>query len=248
MLRGFAQNVQSGNLLDDQALEMSLVQHFGSRLTCKKTVDHDYGAKGGYEAKILGNEATIDALDDCEMKVFDAIDFLNRQASPTFVAGKLAQLRAVMARASESQGDIEIVIATYADHIRQYPNDVVCYVIDRCIHTRKWFPLVSELCAEMESLVSFRRAIKRCFEEARSPLLSGKAEAKRIAADPRLGMSHRELEKKDWLPCHDLGHHPRRDLPLRLVSASSRNRDLLVAGLEPPLAPLNWLAYAGRPD
>ena len=47
---------------------------------------------------------------------------------------------------------------------------------------------------------------------------------------------------------HDLRHHPRRDLPLRLVSASPRNRDLLVAGLEAPLAPLNRLAYAGRSD
>ena len=67
---------------------------------------------------------------------------------------------------------------------------------------QKWFPLVSELCAEMESLVAFRRAVRTAFEEARNPLLVGKAEAKRIAADPRLGMSFRELDKKDWLNCH----------------------------------------------
>jgi hypothetical protein len=40
------------------------------------------------------------------------------------------------------------------------------------------------------------------FEAARNPLFTGKAEAKLIAADPRLGMSHRELSRKDWLPCH----------------------------------------------
>ena len=54
----------------------------------------------------------------------------------------------------------------------------------------------------LEGSVSFRRAIRRCFEEARNPLLSGRAEAGRIAADPRLAMSFRELNRKDWLPCH----------------------------------------------
>jgi hypothetical protein len=201
-LRNIAQNVSGGRLMDDQELEMSLAQHFGSRLECKKKLDHSYGADGGYNSKVIGNEATVDRLDDCEMKLFDAIEFLNRPASPQFVAGKLAQLRAVMARASESQSDIEIVIATYTDHIRGYPADIVAYAIDRCIHTKKWFPLVSELCREMEDLVSFRRAILRCFEGARNPLLARKAEAKRIAADPRLEMSHRELEKKHWLNCH----------------------------------------------
>ena len=201
-LRSIAQNVNSGRLMDDLELEMSLVQHFGLRLACKKKLDHNYGSDGGYDPKVLGNEVVLDQLDDCEMKLFDAIEFLNRPATATFVAGKLAQLRAVMARASESQSDIEIVIATYADHVRQYPADIVAYAIDRCIHTKKWFPLVSELCREMDELVSFRRTIMKCFEEARNPLLEGKARLKRLTADPRLGMSFRELNRKDWLHCH----------------------------------------------
>jgi hypothetical protein len=201
-LRSFAQSVQSGNLLDDQALGTLLVQHFGSRLTCKREVDHNYSTDGGYDPKVMGVDVDIDDLGDAELKLFDAIDFFNKPADTAFIARKLAQLRAVMARASESQGDIEIVIATYAEHVSSYPRDIVGYVIDKCIHTRKWFPLVSELCSEMESLVAFRRAVRTAFEEARNPLLAGKAEAKRVAADPRLGMSHRELEKKDWLPCH----------------------------------------------
>jgi hypothetical protein len=178
------------------------VQHFGSRLTCKREVDHNYSTDGGYDPKVMGVDVDIDDLGDAELKLFDAIDFFNKPADTAFIARKLAQLRAVMARASESQGDIEIVIATYAEHVSSYPRDIVGYVIDKCIHTRKWFPLVSELCSEMESLVAFRRAVRTAFEEARNPLLAGKAEAKRVAADPRLGMSHRELEKKDWLPCH----------------------------------------------
>ncbi len=147
-------------------------------------------------------QVSIDGLGDADMKLFDAIDFLNRPASPQFVTGKLAQSRTAMARASESQNDIEIVIATYAEHIRQYPQDIVAYVIDRCIHTRKWFPLILELCAEMEGLASFRRAVRTAFEEARNPLLAGRVDVKRIAADPRLQMNFRELEKKDWLPIH----------------------------------------------
>jgi hypothetical protein len=162
-LRSFAQSVQSDNLLDDQALETLLVQHFGSRLTCKREVDHNYSADGGYDPKVMGVDVGIDRLGDAELKLFDAIDFFNKPADTTFIAGKLAQLRAVMARASESQGDIEIVIATYAEHVSSYPRDIVGYVTDKCIHTRKWFPLVSELCAEMESLVAFRRAVRTAF-------------------------------------------------------------------------------------
>lgn len=201
-LRNIAQNVNRGSLMDDRELEMLLVQHFGSRLVHKKKFDHVYRADGGYEPKVIGNDVSIDGLGDAEMKLFDAIDFLNKPASQQFVAGKLAQLRMVMARASESQNDIEIVIATYAEHIRRYPQDIVAHVIDRCIHTRKWFPLISELCSEMEAFASFRRAVRAAFEEARNPLLAGRIEAKRIAADPRLQMSFRELNKKDWLPIH----------------------------------------------
>src|ERR1700704_1467347 len=151
-LRNIAQSVSKGSLMDDRELEMSLAQHFGSRLVCKKKYERVYGADHGYDEKVSGNDVTDENFADAEMKLFDAIDFLNKPASPQFVAGKLAQLRAVMARASESQNDIEIVIATYAEHIRQYPQDIVAYVIDRCIHTRKWFPLISELCAEMEGI------------------------------------------------------------------------------------------------
>ena len=56
------------------------------------------------------------------------------------------------------------------------------------------------------------------------------------------------IASKSHGTARDHRHHPRRDLPLRLVSASPRNRDLLVARLGAPLAPLNRLAYAGRSD
>ena len=58
---------------------MSLVQHFGLRLACKKKLDHNYGSDGGYDPKVLGNEVVLDQLDDCEMKLFDAIEFSTDQ-------------------------------------------------------------------------------------------------------------------------------------------------------------------------
>lgn len=85
-LRNIAQSVNSGKPMDDQALEMLLVQHFGSsRLVIKKRLKHTYGTNG-YDGDIEGYDIGLDYLADCEMKVFDALEFLNRSARPDFVA------------------------------------------------------------------------------------------------------------------------------------------------------------------
>ena len=202
-LRNIAQSVNSGKPMDDQALETLLVQHFGSsRLAIRKKLKHVYGADGGYESGVAGYETQLDGLADCEMKIFDALEFLNRSARPDFVAKQIGRLQAVMARRAESNEDIAVVIDVYTEHLEKYPPNVVAAVCTDIIDSKKWFPLVSELNQHCNRLVAFRRAILKCFEAARNPLFTGKAEAKLIAADPRLGMSHRELNRKDWLPCH----------------------------------------------
>ncbi|MGE0190267.1 MAG: hypothetical protein AB7Q04_13405 [Steroidobacteraceae bacterium] len=106
------------------------------------------------------------------MKLFDAVDFLNRPASPNFVAGKMAELRAVMARAAQSSDDVELTLGVYTAHISKYPPDVVSYVVSEVIETKKWFPLVSELIREMESIVAMRRGVMRSFEKCRQKTLA----------------------------------------------------------------------------
>lgn len=173
-LRNIAASVSKGHLMDDKELGTLLEQHFGPQRYCaKEKVKHVY-SENGYDCITEGHEITLDALHNNEMKLFDALEFLNRKATPEFVAGKLAQLRAVMARASESQNDIQLVMATYAEHLQEYPPDIVAYVVDKTIATKKWFPLVSELRKEMETMVSFRRSILNAFERCRNPMLSNK--------------------------------------------------------------------------
>jgi hypothetical protein len=203
-LRNIAQNVSNGRPMDDQTLEMSLVQHFGSsRIECKKKFSHVYGTDGGYDREVERYEISLDCIHDCEMKLFDALEFLNRPARGDFVAKQIGRLRAVMARRAESNEDIAVVIDVYTDHLEKYPPDVIAAVCSQIIERGKWFPLVSDLVKQCDALVAFRRAIMRCFEDARNPLLAKKTEAKRIAADPRLGMHWKELpDKKTWLPCH----------------------------------------------
>lgn len=144
-----------------------LEQHFGPQRFCaKEKIRHVYGPDG-YDCVSEGWLTTLDGLADSEMKLFDALDFLNRPAEIGFVAGKMAQLRAVMARANESANDIQLVIATFAEHLEKFPPDIVAYVIDKTISTKKWFPLVSELIAECDKLVSLRKNIMKAFENSR---------------------------------------------------------------------------------
>ena len=107
----------------------------------------------------MGWDIKLTNLEDGEMKILDAVDFINRRASRNLIAGKLAQLRATMARAKENKDDMRLLLATYADHLAQYPPDVVCHVIDEIITTEKWFPQISELIRRCDKLMSFRKSL-----------------------------------------------------------------------------------------
>ena len=180
---------------------MLLVQHFGQqRLGVKPLTEHRY-SENGYECTIVGYQISFSGLENQELKILDALEFFNRRATPEFLARKLAQLREVMARTNESNQDISLLIETYSEHLEQYPPDVVAYVIDKAIATKKWFPLVSELRSEMESLVRFRKTILDAFAASRNPMIEQKP-VQAIEADPRLSIHWKQLSKSEWLPQH----------------------------------------------
>ena len=161
-------------------LETLLAQHFGQRISVKKIYEPVYGRPGGYDEDFKGYAVTLDVLADCEMQFFDAFDFFNKPAKISFIDGKIAQMRAVMARQNESNNDIALVIATYADHIGQYPPDIVAHVIDKFIGTRKWFPGIPDLRKEMDDLMSLRRNVLQAFERCRNPLMLGDRHAQSV--------------------------------------------------------------------
>lgn len=200
-LRNIAQNVLNGKMMDDETFRTLLVQHFGSsRLTSITKLKHCY--TDGYECKVDGYEISLDALHDSEMDLFSAVEFLNRPAKKDFIAKELARVRVVMARRAESNDDLALLIDTYANHLAEFPPDVVKAACEKIIDNAKWFPLVSEMRAEMARLVRYRRAVMQCFEEIRNPLLAGRATQRRLASDPRCHQHWRDLPKKDWLHCH----------------------------------------------
>ena len=201
-LRAIALSVNRGELMDDRALETLLVQSLGSsRFVSKPRRKHAYGA-GGYDCQIEGYDITLDGLADCEMKLYDALQYLNRPASHAFVAKQVGRLQAVMARRSESNEDIAVVTDTYADHLAKYPPDIIATICWRIAENQKWFPLITDLVRECDGLMLFRRAVWDAMQEAKNPLLAPRAEAKRLAADPRLAMSYKELPRAEWLPIH----------------------------------------------
>lgn len=182
---------------------MLLVRLLGSsRFASNAKVKHVYGDTSGYAAEIGGYEITLDTLHDSEMKLFDGLEFINRPALPEFVAKQIGRLQAVMARRAESNADLAVVLDTYAEHLEKYPPDVVATVCWRVIENKKWLPLVSELVAECEQLMLFRRAVWDCFQEKRSPVLANKVASKRIEADPRLHQNWKDLPKSKWLKQH----------------------------------------------
>lgn len=200
-LRNIAQSVNNGQLMDDQEFKTSLLQHFGpSRFASNAKLKHIYG--DDYDCQVSNYEITLDALHDGEMKLYDAVEFLNRPAAYDLVAKQLAKVRVVMARRGESKDDLTILIDTYAEHLMEFPPDIVVAACKKIIDDGKWFPLVSQIRAEMQSMVRFRRAVWTKFQELRNPLLAKKAEERRLAADPRLNQHWKSIPKKDWLPQH----------------------------------------------
>ena len=201
-LREIADSQRKGHLINDKSLETLLRQYFGrARIEIKPKWSRFYDEQGGYDETISGYELSLDKLDDGEIKLYDAMKFFNAPSTPEFMARKILQLRSVMARAAESSNDITIVAETYSEHLEKYPPDVVAYVIDKTIATKKWFPLVCDLRKEMDEMMRFRRSILELFERKRNPLLS-KTETKQIKSDPRTEMHWKTLQKKDWLDCH----------------------------------------------
>lgn len=111
-------------------------------------------------------------------------------------------MRMTLLRTAEKNLGIEVLIDTLIDLCREYPGDIIAGVAREWMKTRRFFPIPRECIVACEEAVAFRRALMRRFEEARNPLLAGKAEARRISADSRLGMHYKELPRRDWLPCH----------------------------------------------
>jgi hypothetical protein len=201
-LRFLAETTKRGDLLSDESLKELLLQHFGSRLAITEVVDHRYHGPNGYEPTRLGFRIVLDGLADDEMKFYDALEFFNRPATAEFIAGQIARLRVSMPRRAEENMDIELLVDVMVDDCREYPADIIAHVAKQWRLENRFFPIPKDFRAKLEQSMAFRRAIWNCFQEKRDPMLAAKSEAKRLAADHRLGMHYRELAKKEWLRCH----------------------------------------------
>jgi hypothetical protein len=174
------------------------VQQLGpQRIDVQPLITHSYHGDN-YERQVRGYAIKVDELSVEEIKIFDALEFFNRPATPEFLRDRISKMRAVMARTSESVGDIEIVLETYSQHLEQYPPDVVAFVIDKTIAQKKWFPLISELCAEMDSIVRFRRALLEAFKKKSSPVLGGQSKPQLEAPASRHDKARAAWSPQDW--------------------------------------------------
>ena len=160
-----------------------------------------YGEQGGYDEANDGWEVELSGMEDGEMRFFDALEFFNKPATPTFIAGQIGRLRVTMPRRAEDNGDIEVLIDTMVDDFKDYPADIIAHVAKKWRSEERFFPLIREFKQKLDDLVAFRVAVLRGMENARNPLLAAKKQ-KQIANDPRMKIYWMDLPKKDWMDCH----------------------------------------------
>lgn len=170
------------------------MQHFGpSRYAAKEKLNRAF--------EVVDYKISFSGLAECEKPILEAIKFFNQPASPEFIAAKLARLRAVMARTAESQDDLAITLDTYSEFLAEYPPDAVAQVVNQFIRTKKWFPTVSELVADLDAVVSFRRRLLDAFQRPSARGLP-KNETKAITGDPRGFFDYRAEPRERWSEGH----------------------------------------------
>ena len=146
-------------------------QHFGpSRFTTKEKIKHLYGPNG-YDYEVEGYDLALDALADCEMNIFEAIDFFNRPATYDFVAKQVGILKSVMASRNQTSEDMTVLVDVYAGMLEQYPPDAIASVVREIIETEKWMPTVSEIKKKLDKVVQYRTSILRLFQQKRQETL-----------------------------------------------------------------------------
>lgn len=85
---------------------------------------------------------------------------------PVSLSYELAVVRERTARRRSEDGDWDVELDSLVDDLAPYPADMVIDVLRDWRRTEKWWPLFSELAAQLDRKVARRRAIIRALEEA----------------------------------------------------------------------------------
>lgn len=124
---------------------------------------------------------------------------LCRPCAPELIARELYGMTLVMARRKEEDLDFKSMIAVFKADLSEYPEDVIVAVCHEFRKTQKFFPTLSDLRAACEDRFEFRRALLAQIDAIGAGHAALAAPA---PSDPRAALSHRELDREEWLPCH----------------------------------------------
>lgn len=169
-LRSLAAQARDGVLVSDESLQESLQLAFGSRLVTRKNWRRVYDENGnGYEEVLDGYVVKVTGLKADEVKIIDALEFFNRAVQSeqvSAVTGMLTRMRVSMLRRNESDSDVEMLVDTALSICVGYPFDIVMFLTDKWLKSRKFFPLPVEMVEELDAAVALRRALEDGFRRA----------------------------------------------------------------------------------
>lgn len=166
-LRGIAQSVRQGATGTDKALLTLLGQYYGSALSAREIKSPVYDGHGGYRERQSGWEIT--ATSPADATVIEALEFINRPAPLKFIEGKLAELRVQTVRRNESNDDVQLLIASMAARLKEFPADIIAAVFEDWMEHNKFFPTRDELIPMLNERFMFRRALLEAVKNPKEP-------------------------------------------------------------------------------
>ena len=134
----------------------SLAHSLDLKIEEKLTSDFDFK---GY---IITNDMTESQIEHAYRLLINAL----QPADDRTIAKELLKLRAITSHRNDG-GDIDIIIETFVEKLRDYPSDSVLKGLKRIGDKSKWFPSWSEIKDEVDYQSRHRRALMSALERKR---------------------------------------------------------------------------------
>lgn len=130
-------------------------------------IDGDTGY--GWDGRVAGYELVAPLQADELAEAIGTIEAALMPAPAKQIVAELTRLRQLTISRDRSTVDLELLLAAYADELRQYPGDAVTVVLREWPRSHRFWPSLAELVELLEPIVTPRRellnALRRGYRE-----------------------------------------------------------------------------------
>lgn len=186
-LRQAAQMARAGTV-GPEAVDQELKAILKSRKTLSPKLESRslYSEDGGF----MGQIVTVQSIGG-DPELLNAVGFLCEPSEPGVVMREVYGMWSVMAKRAEDGQDFKAKQAIFADELRRFPQDIIISVCRNARRVWKFFPTLSEILKECETIFNFRKSL---WEALKNPS---------TLALETIG-HYREIHRTKWKPAHYL--------------------------------------------